>query len=179
MRRKITWLYGLSGAGKSTLSNRLHEQLKNSGEQSIVVDADAIRTTLNKELKFTVEDRAENNLRIARIASWLHNEGFHVIVNSMLPTISLRDLVKHEAGYHLVQFVWIKCDWAECCKRDTKGLYTKHADGELKNFSGPGHDFEPPYRPDVVINTTNRTVDDCSDHLWRVLSTMYGHGATK
>ena len=164
MVRRIVWLYGLSGAGKSTLSNRLEASLT---RPTFVIDADDVRDTINADLNFSGEDRAENNRRLAQAALWIDRKGFQVIVSSMLPTDSLRDLVKSEVGPRL-QLVYVKCSWTECVKRDPKGLYTKWKEGKLQNFDSG---FDEPYRPEITVETTGRPVQECVDFLRRVLFT--------
>jgi adenylylsulfate kinase len=58
--RGITlWMTGLSGAGKSTISERLQKTLENK-TKLYVLDGDIVRRGLNKDLKFSKEDREEN-----------------------------------------------------------------------------------------------------------------------
>ena len=56
---------GLSGSGKSTIAIGLEQLLHQSGVFTEILDGDNVRNGLNKNLGFSVEDRAENIRRIA------------------------------------------------------------------------------------------------------------------
>ncbi|KAH7365021.1 hypothetical protein KP509_18G004600 [Ceratopteris richardii] len=65
----VVWITGLSGSGKSTLACTLDHELCKRGNLSYVLDGDNLRHGLNKNLGFSLEDRAENIRRIGRIFS--------------------------------------------------------------------------------------------------------------
>ena len=56
----VVWFTGLSACGKSTIANALDHKLHQLGKHSFVLDGDNIRLGLNKNLKFSPEDRTEN-----------------------------------------------------------------------------------------------------------------------
>lgn len=82
--KKVLWLFGNSGAGKSYMARRLL-QLK----EAISLDGDAMRN-IWKDLKFSKEDRIENNLRIARTAKMFEEQGHDVIISVICPYEELR-----------------------------------------------------------------------------------------
>ena len=43
--------------------------------------------------------------------------------------------------------------------RDVKGLYAKARAGELKNFTGIDSPYETPLRPEIIIDTSELSVD--------------------
>ena len=45
----------------------------------------------------------------------------------------------------------------ECEKRDRKGMYAKARMGELKGFTGIDDPYEPPFQPEIRLETINRT----------------------
>lgn len=83
----ITWITGNSGSGKTTLAKKI---VKSDG--GIILDGDSMRTVWT--LGFSKEDRWENNLRIARIAKILDEQGFNVVVATICPYKDLREEVK-------------------------------------------------------------------------------------
>ena len=56
--------------------------------------------------------------------------------------------------------IFVSTDITECEKRDVKGLYQKARAGLIKDFSGIDSPFEPPINPDIIIDTTNISVDE-------------------
>ena len=49
--------------------------------------------------------------------------------------------------------------------RDTKGLYKKARNGEIKNLTGINSVFEPPTKPDLEINTSTLTIEESKTKL--------------
>jgi adenylylsulfate kinase-like enzyme len=80
------WLTGLSGSGKTTIGNMLTRFLEDElGIKCFNLDGDKVRTGLNKDLKFSKEDRAENIRRIAETSKLCNLEGLFVIVSCISP----------------------------------------------------------------------------------------------
>jgi adenylylsulfate kinase-like enzyme len=50
-----------------------------------------------------------------------------------------------------------------CRQRDTEGLYEKAEKGEIQHFSGVSSDYEPPGKPDLVIDNGNLSVVEAVD----------------
>lgn len=72
---KVLWLTGLPGAGKSTIANALERRLHAMGLHTYVLDGDNVRSGLNKDLGFTLGDRAENVRRVAELTRILLDAG--------------------------------------------------------------------------------------------------------
>lgn len=79
----ITWITGNSWSGKTTLAKRMIKQ----GE--ILLDGDAMRAVW-PGMGFSKEDRCEHNMRVARMAKELEDQGFDVIVATICPYKDLR-----------------------------------------------------------------------------------------
>ncbi len=69
-RAKVIWFTGLSGSGKTTIASALEKKLFELNYFCQILDGDNVRSGINKNLKFTEEDRIEN---IRRIAASLQN----------------------------------------------------------------------------------------------------------
>ena len=50
---------------------------------------------------------------------------------------------------------------AVCIQRDVKGLYKKALKGELTQFTGISDPYEPPPCPEVVVDSSQETPEDC------------------
>lgn len=88
--RVITWITGNSGAGKTTLAHQ-------SRSNEIILDGDALRKVWT-DLDLTREGRWEHNLRTARLAKMLADQGFGVIVATICPYAELRRHVQSITG---------------------------------------------------------------------------------
>jgi adenylylsulfate kinase len=47
----------------------------------------------------------------------------------------------------------VATDLATCQARDVKGLYARHARGELRGLTGVDDPYEPPLAPELVLDT--------------------------
>ena len=166
---QVIWLTGLSGSGKSTVANAAEQMLHDKGFKTYILDGDNIRHGLSKDLGFTVADRVENIRRIAEVARILVDAGIIVFTAFISPFRSERDMARglFEAGDFAEVFVDIPLEVAEA--RDPKGLYKKARRGELPNFTGIDSDYEAPDNPDAVLNTAERSIDECAEDLVKLV----------
>lgn len=75
----ITCIYGESGSGK-TYKALFMKAFK---EVDVILDGDSVRTYLNDDLGYSDEDRKRNNIRIAKIALMLANQGLRVVISTV------------------------------------------------------------------------------------------------
>jgi bifunctional enzyme CysN/CysC len=151
-RARVLWLTGLPGAGKSTIADALERRLHAMGLHTYVLDGDNVRSGLNKDLGFTPQDRAENVRRVAEAARLLLDAGLIVIVALVSPFRADRAAARglFEAGDFVE--VWVDTPAEVCALRDPKGLYARAKAGKLPNLTGVGQAYEPPERPDLVVD---------------------------
>ena len=155
------WMTGLSGAGKSTLANALEQELNKMGKHTYILDGDNLRHGLNSDLGFTESDRNENVRRAAEAAKLMVDAGLIVIVGLISPFKKERDWARSLFKDNQFKEIYISTSLEECEHRDTKGLYEKARRGAVKDFTGIDSPYEAPDNPDVLIDTENRTVDEC------------------
>lgn len=153
------WLTGLPCSGKSTLAKFLQAELEAFGTRAVTLDGDEVRQWLTKGLGFSREDRRENNRRIAHVAKLLTRAGVVAIVAAISPYRDAREEARTIAGQFVE--VYVKCPVEVCMKRDVKGMYLKALSGELSNFTGVSDPYEPPTRPEVIVDTDRHSVQDC------------------
>lgn len=65
--------------------------------------------------------------------------------------------------------IHVKCDVAECERRDPKGLYEKARAGEIKNFTGIDAPYEAPENPEVVVETDKQTLEESVEQVIQFL----------
>ncbi len=175
-RQGFTVLFtGLSGAGKSTLAHALMAKLMEVGSRSVtLLDGDLVRKHLSSELGFSKEHRDLNVLRIGFVASEITKAGGVALCAPIAPYASIRRRVRElvEACGAFVE-IHVATSLAVCEQRDTKGLYAKARAGLIKQFTGIDDPYEPPERPDVVIDTEAEAPDVAAQ---RILLKLEGLG---
>ena len=163
-RAAALWMTGLSGSGKSTIAHRLERDLLLSGHRVFVVDGDTLRHGLNRDLGFSEADRRENLRRAAEVVKVMVEAGMVVIASFISPFRAERQLVREVLGaaFHEVH---VDASLQACEERDPKGLYKRARAGQIPQFTGISSPYEPPERPDVRVDTTVCSVDDCVRQL--------------
>ena len=159
-RGRVLWFTGLSGSGKSTIAKGLEEKLHIKGFFSVVLDGDNVRTGINNNLGFSNEDRKENIRRIAEVAKLFVSNGVITICSFVSPTEEIRTLARSIIGTNDFLEIFVNTPVEECERRDVKGLYSKARKGEIKDFTGVNAPFEIPAKPDLEIQTKNKSVEE-------------------
>jgi adenylylsulfate kinase len=152
-RGATIWLTGLSGSGKSTIAVAAEKTLVERGQLAYVLDGDNVRHGLNKNLGFSPADRAENIRRIAEVAKLFTDCGVLVLTSFISPYRSDRDAARALFGAGDFVEVHVDAPLATCEERDPKGLYKKARAGEIPEFTGISAPYEPPERPELVLDT--------------------------
>lgn len=159
-RAVVIWLTGLSGSGKSTLAFNLQKELFIRGYLSQVLDGDQIRSGLNKDLGFSLQDRVENIRRIAETTKLFLNCGIICINSFITPTLKIRKSIQDIIGRENMIEIYLSASLEYCERQDVKGLYQKTRNGEIKNFTGITSPFEAPEDPDIEINSEFLSVEE-------------------
>ena len=167
----VIWLYGLSGAGKTTVANAAERILHEEGRFTTILDGDNMRSGLNANLGFSDEDRSENVRRAAEVARLFASQGVITLVSVITPRRDLRALARETIGEDFSE-VYIKADFDTCAERDPKGLYAKVKAGEIKQFTGKDSGFEEPENPELMIDTTELSIEEATAALVTFIRTQ-------
>ena len=164
------WFTGLPSAGKTTIAGLVGERLAERGRAVEVLDGDVVRTHLSKGLGFSKADRDENIRRIGYVARLLTGHGVTVLVSAISPYRAVRDevraVVERVGGFVEVH---VATDLATCQARDVKGLYARHARGELRGLTGVDDPYEPPLAPELVLDTAGEPPEASADQVLALL----------
>ncbi len=161
----VYWLTGLSGSGKSTIAEGLERALFDEGYFVKILDGDNIRTGINQDLGFSIEDRTENIRRIAEVAKLFVDSGVIVLCSFVSPTEEIRNQARQIIGEDDFHEVFVDTPLEICENRDVKGLYKKARAGEIKGFTGIDSPYEPPRNSAMTITTVNKKVEECVAEL--------------
>ncbi|MEW8462471.1 MAG: adenylyl-sulfate kinase [Candidatus Thiodiazotropha endolucinida] len=171
-RAKLLWFTGLSGAGKSTLAHALEERLHQRGCRTYVFDGDNVRHGLCRDLGFGIEDRTENIRRIGEMSKLFVDAGVIALTAFISPIRRDRENVRRLFQADDFIEVHVKASIETFYSFDVKGLYKKARAGVIPNFTGISSPYEIPEKPEIVIDTENREIDECVDSLLESLESL-------
>jgi adenylylsulfate kinase len=189
-RSCVVWLTGLSGCGKSTIANLVDAQLFERRVHSFVLDGDNIRHGLNASqqllapdfgeayaerfgLGFAPLDRQENIRRIAAVAQLFCSAGLVVLTAFVSPYRRDRQAARQQierfgSPEDFVE-VHVAAPLEVCEARDPKGLYRLARAGKISQFTGVDDPYEPPERPDLVLESSQQPADRLAGQLVALL----------
>lgn len=167
---KVLWLTGYSGSGKSTIAVALERYLYEAGFFAQVLDGDNIRSGINSNLGFSLEDRRENIRRIAEVAKLYLQSGLISICSFISPTVQIRKLAADIVGADDFIEIFIDTPLHICEQRDVKGLYKKARAGEIAGFTGIDSPYEPPVSPVLTIKTENKSIEESTEQIFAFVS---------
>ncbi|MFW6175176.1 MAG: bifunctional sulfate adenylyltransferase/adenylylsulfate kinase [Chloroflexota bacterium] len=166
---------GLPSSGKSTIANVLLSKLMEDGSRPVtLLDGDLVRKHLSSELTFSKEHRDLNIKRIGYVASEITKNGGVAICAPIAPYAATRREVREMIGQHGGMIEAHVATPVEVCEeRDVKGLYAKARAGVLTGFTGVDDPYEAPESPEVRIDTTDSTPEECAE---QVIAYLRGEG---
>tara|TARA_Y100001001_G_scaffold125633_1_gene124130 strand:- start:4531 stop:5172 length:642 start_codon:yes stop_codon:yes gene_type:complete len=161
----LLWFTGLSGSGKSTIANALDVALHKRGYHTFLLDGDNVRHGLCSDLGFSDDDREENIRRVGEVCKLFADAGLIVMSAFISPFTSDRRMVRKlfPAGEFIE--VFMDTPLATCEERDPKGLYQKARSGQIKHFTGIDSPYEVPSHPELRLDTSTMSVEECVDTL--------------
>ncbi|HEY7987102.1 MAG TPA: adenylyl-sulfate kinase [Methylophilaceae bacterium] len=165
----IVWFTGLSGAGKSTLAHAVEGRLHELGCRTFVFDGDNVRHGMCSDLGFTEADRSENIRRIGEMSKLFIEAGTIALTAFISPYQKDRNKVRSLVKEGDFLEIYCHCPIEVCEERDVKGLYAKARAGEIKEFTGISSAYEPPTAPELVLNTSWQSLDECVEKVIALL----------
>ena len=178
----VVWFTGLSACGKSTVANLVDHKLHSMGVRSFVLDGDNIRHGLNATpdmlrqrhgdefgkrfgLGFSAQDREEYIRRIGAVAKLFCDAGIVAITAFISPYRVDRDRVRALVAQGDFLEIFVDAPLEVCEKRDPKGLYRKARAGEIKGFTGIDDPYEPPEKPELVLDAGAKSPEALADEV--------------
>ena len=109
---------------------------------------------------------------ISEVAKLFLDAGIIILTAFVSPFCA--DRAKARALVQDGEFIEIYCaaDIAVCEQRDTKGLYKKARNGEIKDFTGISSPYEPPKSPELIIDTGTENLSSSVDIVLKKLIKM-------
>jgi len=170
----VIWFTGLSASGKSTLAVAVERKLFSGGIITQVLDGDKIRNGLNKNLGFSEDDRIENIRRIAEVGKLFCDCGIIAISAFISPTKAIRSMARDIIGAENFFEIYLNTPLEVCERRDPKGLYKKARAGIISDFTGISAPYEAPEDANLVIDTTNLSVEKAANRIIKEITGRIG-----
>ncbi len=164
MRNGVVWITGLSASGKTTISTSLYSKLKSLGFENIVLlDGEELRRHSSREFGYSVEERIASSMEDFETVQAHKNNNMLTII----ATISPQRKIKEKAREIFKDFieVYLECPISICAERDYKDHYRKAFAGELDNFVGVTQEYQKSNYIDLVLKTSEYSIDNCTDVL--------------
>ena len=165
----VVWLTGLSASGKSTIARGLEQLLFQNDYAVARLDGDNLRHGLCGDLGFSHADRTENIRRVAEVAAILFELGHIVVCAFISPYEQDRAFARSLVPEKRFVEIHVRCDLAECERRDPKGQYKKARDGIITGFTGVDAEYQAPRTPELVVVTTNASAQESVEAVYRFL----------
>ncbi len=166
---QVIWFTGLSGSGKTTLAKHLENDLKNLGYKTYLIDGDILRQGMQHDLGFSKEDRSKNVIRAVRLAQEKLALGFTIIVAMISPFKKDRAYARSQFMPSQFKEVYVSTPLSVCENRDPKGLYKKTREGLILDMTGIHSPYEPPSNPDIIIDTSNQSIESSIEIIMQAL----------
>lgn len=151
MQGKLIYITGLSGSGKTTLA----KELQKHNPSFILLDGDELRHSVNSDLGYDKDSKILNIRRNNQLIELLYNQGFTIIAAFMASISSERDSIFEVCKNNLK--IQLTTPLEVCICRDPKGLYKKN----LQNFSGINFKYEGFQNPDLELDTSKYSIEEC------------------
>lgn len=169
MNGRTIWVTGLSGAGKTTLSAILVDKLRAVEPKTILLDGDQLRAVLATDSRDgSHHDRSQRlalAMRYARLCRLLASQGFTVVIATISLFREVQDWNReNQPGYFEI---YLKVPLEELRHRDPKGIYHRHATGEVRNVAGLDFAIDEPTQPEILIEfNPSRSPDETAEHIF-------------
>ena len=98
IKANVLWFTGLSGSGKTTIAESLSKKLLALEKRVLILDGDAVRSTITTKLGFSEKDIKTNNLIVADLVIENQNKFEFIIVPVISPYRNHRKLVRKIIG---------------------------------------------------------------------------------
>ena len=93
--------------------------------------------------------------------------GVVVIASFISPFKEDREIAKTIIGENNFIEIFVDCPLEICEQRDSKGLYNKAINGDIKEFTGISSPYEKPENPYLTIPSDTMSAREGVDHIFK------------
>lgn len=162
------WITGLPSSGKSTLAAALKELLTTRGLDVAVLESDVLRPILTPHPRYDEEERNQFYRQMVYVGALLVEHGVPVIFDATANRRAYREQARKEIPRLLE--VYVATPLATCIARDPKGIYRRGQEGGSSTVPGTQAPYEPPERPDLVVDGEHEQPQTAARRILSALS---------
>ena len=119
----VIWITGISGSGKSTFRKKFFNRFKKKNKNTIFFDGDEFRRIFLDDIKYTLEDRDKNAVRLTALVKYLSEQKINIVISANITSQRFRNWCKKNVKSYFEVFIDTPFD--VLLKRDYKQLYKK------------------------------------------------------
>lgn len=174
------WITGLPGSGKSVVSEALLKILKQRNIHVQLLSSDALRKILTPKPKYSLEERDSVYATLVYIAELLTQNGVNIIIDATGNLRRYRDNARKKFPKFIEAY--LECPLDVCMERESKRertrgapkqIYNRALKGEAPTVPGVGQPYEPPINPEITIDTTQCTPEECAQKILEIILKRY------
>jgi len=174
------WITGLPGSGKSVVAAALLRILEQRNIKTHLLSSDALRKILTPKPTYSSDERDMVYATLVYIAKLLTQNGVNVLIDA---TGNLRRY-RENARKQIPRFIeaYLECPLEVCMEREAKRekihhapkhIYIRALKGEAPTVPGVGQPYEPPLNPEITIDTTKYTPEECAQKIMEIILKRY------
>jgi len=163
-------LTGLPGSGKTTLAYAVERRLFEMGRAVTVLDGLELRQTISKGLGFTAAERSENLRRGADVARYMNEAGLICLCAFVAPSAAVRQRARQAVGEGRFIEIALTAPIDILKVREQTGAYARAEAGELPDYPGVSAPYDVPATPDLSLDTSTLTVEECVERIVSLLT---------
>lgn len=164
------WLTGIPCAGKSATATALAAALAQRGRQATILDGDAVRAHISRDLGFSPADRDRNVSRVAYLAAVIVRRGGIALCALVSPYAAARQAARATVGADRFLEVFVDTPLPIAEARDTAaGRYAKARRGEWTDFTAVNAPYEKPTCPELTLDTVHCAAAENAARIIRCL----------
>ena len=161
------WLTGLPASGKSTIARALLRELLARGIEAAVLESDVMRAIITPRPRYDDAERDLFYAALEHLGRFLVQRGVCVIFDATANRRAYRDVAR--ADIERFAEVFVDCPLEVCESRDPKGLYRGAREGRTDRLPGAQSSYEPPKRPELVLESDRGNPQDCASAILALL----------
>ena len=162
------WVTGLPASGKSTLIQALKTQLADRGIEIAVLESDVLRRIFTVQPHYDEQERETFYRQMVYIGTLLTQHGVPVIFDATANRRAYRDQARSQIPRFIE--VYVNSPLEICIARDPKGIYRKAREGEANNVPGLQSAYEPPEKPELVIDGSQERPETAARRVMKTLA---------